>query len=127
MRSMVHIEWQPIASLFLAKLTTFSGFVNGAGLTQARPMLAIFFSLACAVGQFKSFNHQDVRSEQNRPAIGPFSSFGRCDIPKSTKEDWKNGCIDIQTQDPAYHRRAKSYSSSPNRAYDDWAQLLHPW
>src|SRR6266850_6878295 len=41
MRSMVHMEWSPIASHFLAKFTTFSGLVNGAGLTKQRPMFAI--------------------------------------------------------------------------------------
>src|SRR5262245_46598573 len=42
MRSMVHIEWSRIASHFLAKAKTVSGLVNGAGLTKARPMFAMY-------------------------------------------------------------------------------------
>src|ERR1051325_5884677 len=44
---MVHIESTPISSHFFAKLTTYSGFVNGAGLTKARPILCMGF-LSCA-------------------------------------------------------------------------------
>ena len=45
MRSMVHIEWRPIASHFFAKFTTFSGLVNGAGLTKAEADICHVFVL----------------------------------------------------------------------------------
>jgi mannose-6-phosphate isomerase-like protein (cupin superfamily) len=59
------------------------------------------FSLACAVWQFKSFKQfKTCGPEQNRPAIGPFSSFGRYDIPKSAKEDWKMDASTFKLKTP---------------------------
>src|SRR5919109_3086785 len=68
MRSMAHMECSPISSHCLAKFTTFVGFVNGAGLTKARPIFAIVSLLIAYAGRFERFE-PICRVDQ---ANGPF-------------------------------------------------------
>src|SRR5215203_1753365 len=102
---MVHIESQPMASVFLAKLTTFSGLVSGAGLTQASPILAIALPF--------QIDRRIKIDQSNDPFQGGWSAI--YDTIRNSKsiieEELTHGCFYVQAQDSQDHRWAKSYSA----------------